>query len=212
MTHKIIVVGIGPGDPAYLLPKAKKTIENARILVGGKRALADYSHSGARECVIGADIPGVLTFIREALTEDDVVVMVSGDPGYYSLLDALRRTFPIGQIEVVPGISSLQLAFARLALPWHSARLLSFHGREPLATELVRTEDTVLGMLTDGRNNSQTIAERLIAAGWKSQDRMYVCTRLSYEDECIVEMQLGAAADADGIGHGVIVVCAQEDI
>ena len=212
MTHKIIVVGIGPGDPAYLLPKAQKTIENARILVGGKRALADYSHSGARECVIGADIPGVLTFIREALTEDDVVVMVSGDPGYYSLLDALRRTFPIGQIEVIPGISSLQLAFARLVLPWHSARLLSFHGREPLATELVRTEDTVLGMLTDGRSNSQTIAERLIAAGWKSQDRMYVCTRLSYEDECIVEMQLGAAADADGIGHGVIVVCAQEDV
>lgn len=212
MTHKIIVVGIGPGDPAYLLPKARKTIENARILVGGKRALADFSHGGARECAIGADIPGVLSFIREARAEDDVVVMVSGDPGYYSLLDALRRTFPIGQIEVIPGISSLQLAFARLVLPWHSARLLSFHGREPLAAELVRTEDTVLGMLTDGRNNSQTIAERLIAAGWKSQDRMYVCTRLSYEDECIVETQLGAAAAADGIGHGVIVVCAQEDV
>ena len=123
MTHKIIVLGIGPGDPAYLLPKAQKMIEKARILVGGRRALADYSHSGARECAIGADIPGVLAFIREALAEDDVVVMVSGDPGYYSLLDALRRTFPIGQIEVVPGISSLQLAFARLALPWHDARL-----------------------------------------------------------------------------------------
>lgn len=212
MTHKIIVVGIGPGDPAYLLPKAQKTIENARILVGGKRALADFSHGGVRECAIGADIPGVLSFIREARAEDDVVVMVSGDPGYYSLLDALRRTFPIGSIEVVPGISSLQLAFARLALPWHSARLLSFHGREPQTEELARTEGAVLGMLTDGRNNSQTIAECLIAAGWKSQDRMYVCTRLSYEDECIVEMQLGAAADADGIGHGVIVVCAQEDV
>lgn len=212
MTHKIIVVGIGPGDPAYLLPKAQKTIENARILVGGKRALADYSHSGARECVIGADIPGVLTFIREALTEDDVVVMVSGDPGYYSLLDALRRTFPIGSIEVVPGISSLQLAFARLALPWHSARLLSFHGREPQTEELVRTEGAVLGMLTDGRSNSQTIAARLLAHGWKNEDTMYICTRLSYADENIQEITIGAAADSDGIGHGVIVVCAQEDV
>ena len=175
--HKIIVVGIGPGDPAYLLPKAQKIIENARILVGGRRALADYSHSGVRECAIGADIPGVLAFIREALAEDDVVVMVSGDPGYYSLLDALRRTFSIGQIEVVPGISSLQLAFARIALPWHNARLLSFHGREPLETELVRTEGAVLGMLTDGRNNSQTIAVRLLACGWRENDRMYVCTR-----------------------------------
>ena len=212
MTHKIIVVGIGPGDPAYLLPKAQKMIEKARTLVGGRRALADYSHSGARECVIGADIPGVLAFIRDALAEDDVVVMVSGDPGYYSLLDALRRTFPVGQIEVVPGISSLQLAFARLALPWHNARLLSFHGREPLETELVRTAGTVLGMLTDGRNNSQTIAARLLSRGWREGDIMYVCTRLSYADECVIETTLGVAQNDEGIGHGVIVVCAQEDL
>ena len=211
MTHKIIVDGIGPGDPAYLLPKAQKMIEKARILVGGRRALADYSHSGARECAIGADIPGVLAFIREALAEDDVVVMVSGDPGYYSLLDALRRTFSIGQIEVVPGISSLQIAFARLALPWHNARLLSFHGREPLETELVRTDGAVLGMLTDGRNNSQAIAVRLLACGWRENDRMYVCTRLSYEDEKIIETTLGAAKDDTGIGHGVIIVCTHEE-
>ena len=210
--YKIIVVGIGPGDPAYLLPKAQKMIEKARILVGGRRALADYSHSGARECVIGADIPGVLAFIRDALAEDDVVVMVSGDPGYYSLLDALRRTFSIGQIEVVPGISSLQLAFARLALPWHNARLLSFHGREPLETELVRTAGAVLGMLTDGRSNSQTIAARLLSRGWREGDIMYVCTRLSYADERVIETTLGAAQKDAGIGHGVIVVCAQEDL
>lgn len=211
MTHKIIVVGIGPGDPAYLLPKAQKMIEKARILVGGRRALADYSHSGARECVIGADIPGVLAFIRDALAEDDVVVMVSGDPGYYSLLDALRRTFSVGQIEVVPGISSLQLAFARLALPWHNARLLSFHGREPLEAELVRTDGAVLGMLTDGRSNSQTIAARLLSRGWREGDIMYVCTRLSYADERVIETTLGAAQNDEGIGHGVIVVCAQEE-
>ena len=211
MSHKIIVAGIGPGDPAYLLPKARKTIEDARILVGGRRALADYAHDGVRTCAIGADIPSVLSFIRGALAEDDVVVMVSGDPGYYSLLDALRRTFPVEQIDVVPGISSLQLAFARLALPWYDARLLSFHGREPLETELVRTEGAVFGMLTDGRNNSQTIAARLLSHGWRASDRMYVCTRLSYEDERILETTIGAAAGADGIGHGVIVVCAYEE-
>ena len=211
MSHKIIVVGIGPGDSAYLLPKAQKTIENARTLVGGKRALADFSHSGVRECAIGADIPSVLSFIREALETDDVVVMVSGDPGYYSLLDALRRSFPLSQIEVIPGISSLQMAFARLALPWHSARLLSFHGREPLEAELVRLDGTVLGMLTDGRNNSQTIAARLMVHGWKSNDTMYVCTRLSYADEQILETTIGSAAESEGIGHGVIVVCTHEE-
>ena len=211
VTHKIIVVGIGPGDPAYLLPKAQKIINNARILVGGRRALADYSHKGIRECAVGADIPGVLTFIRDGLAADDVVVMVSGDPGYYSLLDALRRTFPLDQIKVVPGISCLQLAFARLALPWHNARLLSFHGRVPLPEELLRVPGGVLGMLTDGRNNSRTIAEQLIGYGWKEEDRMYICTRLSYPDEKITATTLGTASSAEGIGHGVIIVCADEE-
>lgn len=211
MTHKIVVVGIGPGAPDYLLPKAQNVIANARILVGGKRALADFSRSGVRVYAIGADIPAVLAFVEKSLAEDDVVVMVSGDPGYYSLLDALRRSFPLGRIEVVPGISSLQLAFARLSLPWHNARLLSFHGREPMPEELSRASGAVLGMLTDGRNHSQAIAQRLLDAGWHTQDRMYVCTRLSYEDEHILETTLGTAADAPGIGHGVIVVCADEE-
>lgn len=208
MEHKIVVVGIGPGDSSYLLPRAQNYIENARILVGGRRTLADYSNGHAKECAVGGDIPAVLDFIRTSLDEDDVVVMVSGDPGYYSMLDAIRRTFPLRQIEVVPGIGSLQLAFARLALPWHGARLLSFHGREPLPEELRYAPSAVLGMLTDGQHNSQTIAARLLDCGWHSTDRMYICTRLSYADENIVDMTLGAAAEADGIGHGVVIVCA----
>ena len=206
MTHRIIVVGIGPGDSSYLLPKAQNYIENARILVGGRRALADYSNGRAKECSIGADIPSVLAFIRTSLAEDDVVVMVSGDPGYYSLLDALRRTFPIDRIEVVPGISSLQLA-----LPWHGACLLSFHGREPLPAELTYAPAAVLGMLTDGKNNSQTIAVRLLQHGWHDADHMYICTRLSYEDERIVATTLGAAVCEPAVGHGVIIVCANEE-
>ena len=79
---------------------------------------------------------GSYEFIGENLARQDVVVMVSGDPGYYSLLDALRRGFPQEAIQVIPGISSFQLAFARLALPWHEAELLSFHGRVPAEGKL----------------------------------------------------------------------------
>ena len=153
----------------------------------------------------------MLTFIRDALRDDDVVVMVSGDPGYYSMLDALRRTFPPEQMAVIPGISSIQFAFARLALPWHDARLLSFHGREPRAEELARTADAVLGMLTDGKHNSQTIAQRLLSSGWRADDMMYIATRLSYADENIVRTTLGDAARDEGIGHGVIIVCAVKE-
>ena len=112
---------------------------------------------------------------------------------------------------MIPGISSLQLAFSRLALPWHNARLLSFHGREPLPEELFRAPGAVLGMLSDGRNNSQTIAERLLSHGWKENDDMHICTRLSYADEQIVHTTIGEASRAAGIGHGVLVVCADNE-
>ena len=211
MRHTITVVGIGPGDPAYLLPQARAAIHDARVLVGGRRTLAGLAPAGVRTHAIGADIAEVLTFIRDALRDDDVVVMVSGDPGYYSMLDALRRTFPPEQMAVIPGISSIQFAFARLALPWHDARLLSFHGREPRAEEFARTADAVLGMLTDGKHNSQTIAQRLLSSGWRADDMMYIATRLSYADENIVRTTLGDAARDEGIGHGVIIVCAVKE-
>ena len=196
MRHTITVVGIGPGDPAYLLPQARAAIHDARVLVGGRRALADLAPAGVRTHAIGADIAEVLTFIRDALRDDDVVVMVSGDPGYYSMLDALRRTFPPEQLAVIPGISSIQFAFAR---------------REPRAEELARTADAVLGMLTDGKHNSQTIAQRLLSSGWRADDMMYIATRLSYADENIVRTTLGDAARDEGIGHGVIIVCAVKE-
>ena len=211
MIYKIIVVGIGPGDASYILPKALNIIQNARILVGGRRALSDFSSGHAKECTVGADIPAVLNFIRSSLKEDDVVVMVSGDPGYYSLLDALRRTFSAEQIEVVPGLSSFQLAFARLALPWHHARLLSFHGRLPSSEELDYNPSSVLGMLSDGHNDSRLIAQCLLTHGWHVYDKMYICTHLSYEDEEIVEKTLGTAAQEPGVGHGVLIVCAAEE-
>ena len=46
-SHKIIVAGIGPGNPAYMVPEAVQAIEKAQVLVGGKRALAQFAASEA---------------------------------------------------------------------------------------------------------------------------------------------------------------------
>ena len=66
-------------------------------------------------------------------------------------------------------------------------------------------------MLTDGKHNSQTIAQRLLSSGWRADDMMYIATRLSYADENIVRTTLGDAARDEGIGHGVIIVCAAKE-
>ena len=78
------MAGIGPGNPRYIVEEAKEAIANAKVLVGGKRALSQFKsiEAGQKTMTIAADIPGVLSFIDKELQENDVVVMVSGDPGY----------------------------------------------------------------------------------------------------------------------------------
>lgn len=207
--NKIIVAGIGPGNPDYMVPMAYQAIRKAAALVGGRRALAQFAApagSGQHTMAVTRDIDGVLAFIREELGLHDVVVMVSGDPGYYSLLDALRRAFPADRITVIPGISSLQLAFARLALPWHDARLASFHGRQPQSGEIRYQQGAVLGMLTDARFTSRTIPPLLMKAGWPADARLHICTRLSYADERIVTITLEQAAEYPETASCILIV------
>ena len=206
INHRIIVAGIGPGHPDYMIPAAKTAIEGAKVLIGGRRALEQFGHPEQRQMAITRDIPGVMAFIRSELQNQDVVVMASGDPGYYSILDAIRREFPRDIIHVIPGISSMQLAFSRLALPWHGAKLLSFHGRLPRNEELRYEKNTVLGMLTDGEYDSQSIPKLLMKEGWPPDSSLAICARLSYEDERIIETTLSKAAETEPVKHGILIV------
>lgn len=204
--HSILVVGAGPGDPAYMLPAAREAVEQASVLVAGKRLLETYARPGQATCPVTADLDRVMDFIRAQVRDRDVVVLVAGDPGYFSLLDALRRTFPCGMLRVVPGISAMQLAFARLALPWHEARLVSLHGREAGEGQLLWRPGAVIGMLTDREHTPQRVAARLLAEGWPAKAKLYICERLSYADETITQTTLGHVSTAPAAVSCILIV------
>lgn len=205
-THKIIVAGIGPGAKEYVVPAALNAINNAKVLVGGSRALKDFAHEQQKTFAIKADITAVMDFIRENLAQNDVVVLVSGDPGYYSLLVALRRNFALDLIKVIPGLSSMQVAFAKIALPWQNASLLSFHGRVPADSDLVYSKGRIIGMLTDTKFTSAKIASYLIARGWDKNATAHICSRLSYPDEKIVSLSLDEAQTQDDSANCIFIV------
>lgn len=200
----IKIVGIGPGSKDYILPVAKKEIENAKILIGGKRALNDFANVNQKTFPITKDIDGVINFIKNA--NEDVIVMVSGDPGYYSFLDTIKKNFDDNEILVIPGLSSIQIAFSRLNLPWHNAKLLSFHGRIPSNEKLIYEKNIPLGILTDSVYNSKKIAEVLLNFNYPENLNFTVFERLSYDDEKITKMSLIEAKNSESISHGVIIV------
>ena len=206
MQKKIIVAGIGPGSEDYITPAALKKIRAAKFLVGGRRALNEFSNPNQITCAITADLDAPINFIREKIQLDEVVVMVSGDPGYYSMLDLLRKTFSPDSIEVIPSISAMQLAFAKIALAWHDATLLSFHGRQPAREALQFSQGKVLGLLTDAEFNSATISKLLTDCGWDKNSAVTICARLSYPDEKIFTATLEQAAQGEPVKHCILIV------
>ena len=208
MEHKIIVAGIGPGSPDYILPIASRTIANAKVLVGSKRALTEFAPPHISTKVIDRDIKGVMDFIRNALNENDVVVMVSGDPGFYSLLSALNTNFLQSQIRVIPGISSVQLAFARISEVWQDAQLISMHGRKASDESLQYKSQKKLGILTDHEHNPSFIAKVLLEHGWPATSTVWLGEGLSYENENNKKLTLGETTEILGFTHCVMVVIA----
>ena len=74
-----------------------------------------------------------------------VVVLASGDPGFFGIVRALRARGLAP--AVIPAVSSVALAFARLGLDWDDALILSAHGRDPgraLAAALAHPKAAIL--------------------------------------------------------------------
>lgn len=206
MEHKITVVGIGPGGKDYLLPIAERVIKEAKVLIGSQRALATLAPAGVKTKVIDKNIESLLAYIEETIQTVPVTVLVSGDPGFYSLLSALKARFGSERLTVIPGISSVQLAFARAGEVWQDAVLVSMHGRTVRKEQLVFAPGKKVGILTDKEHNPACIARMLLQGGWPQNSYVWLGTCLSYETEEILETTLLEAGALVGFEHSVMVV------
>ncbi|MCE5284657.1 MAG: precorrin-6y C5,15-methyltransferase (decarboxylating) subunit CbiE [Pelosinus sp.] len=206
MEYKIIVVGIGPGGKDYLLPIASNAIDEAKVLVGSRRALETLAPGGIETKVIDREITALLDYIEEKIKVTSVTVLVSGDPGFYSLLVALKGRFPVERLVVIPGISSAQLAFARISEPWQDALLISMHGRSASDEALGFIAGKKLGILTDANHNPAFIARLLINEGWPLGTKVWLCSGLSYETEEVRSLTLDETQEISGFEHSVMVV------
>jgi len=187
--NKLLVLGIGPGSRDYLLPAVWKAAMSCQVLVGGKRQLELFKELEKTEIVLGANLEEIIARLKDVRQKHKVGILVSGDPGFYSFLNTLLQHFSKEELEVYPGISSLQYLFARGSLPWHDAHLTSLHGRrlEDLAT-VVRNHPK-LAFLTDGKFPVGEIARFLLEQGIQGK-RAIVGENLSYPEERVQDRQL----------------------
>jgi precorrin-6Y C5,15-methyltransferase (decarboxylating) len=208
LAYPITVVGVGPGSEEYLLPVARTAVLAADVLVGGRNALALFDSLGKEQCRIGSDLDGILAYIDDARQDRRVAVLLSGDPGFYSLLPRLRQRFGAGGISVIPGVSSLQLACARLGIKWDDLNIASVHGRglDGLA-DIAGAERAAV--LTEPKYPPAAVCRYLLEQGSRFR-QAWVLTDLGLPGEGITGGSLEAIAGQPGGGNSILILLQDE--
>jgi cobalt-precorrin-7 (C5)-methyltransferase len=185
----IRIVGCGPGSPDYLILAARKAIEEAEVLVGASHLLDLFPGHPAERIRVQADIPKILKEIEGMLPHRKIAVLVTGDPGLHSLARPVLERFGRQSCEVIPGISSLQVAFARLGLDWGNARIIDAHGGNPdVDSASVAREEKIAIFL--GRDDSLKWAGNLVREIGEGYT-LYLCENLTLEGEKIRQVKAG---------------------
>jgi cobalt-precorrin-7 (C5)-methyltransferase len=195
---KLYLVGTGPGSSEYVTKAAIKAAESVDVLVGSQRALDLFPGFVGDTLVLRARNMDEMMKKSISLVDEgkDVAILSTGDPGFSGVLKPILNLRDDLDIEVIPGISSLQLAAARLQLPWDQVNLLTLHGKgnsQVILDYLDNEKPTIV--LPDFRVDK--LAQFLLENGIQPERKVAVCERLSYPDEKLFKGNLKEVADME---------------
>lgn len=195
------VVGIGPGNRNYITAAAIKTIQGAQRLVGSQRQLQLFEDVKCPKTILSIGIDYREVFDPKINT----VVLASGEPGLYGILDLVLRHVPPEEVEVIPGISSVQYFMAKLKTPMKDSVVVSLHGRDNDIVDKVKNHQNVI-VLTDKTQGPNYVAKKLLE-NFIDDVTLYVGQNLSYYDEVIKNYTVEELAKAEeDFGMNVVVI------
>ncbi|WP_405474524.1 precorrin-6y C5,15-methyltransferase (decarboxylating) subunit CbiE [Streptomyces canus] len=197
----ITVVGTGTGAPP------QECLAGAELVVGGRRHLdAVRLPEAAERIVLGPLAPALDTVAEYLEKERRVVVLASGDPGFFGIVRVLAERFGPAALDVRPGVSSVAAAFARVGLPWDDAVVVSAHGRDlRTAVNVCRARPKVAVLTGPGAGPAE------LGAALRSHTRVLVVASALGTDDERVERVTPAEAAARDWGTAVsVVLCLDE--
>lgn len=185
--NTVTIVGMGM-SPEDLSNRALSIIKEADILIGGKRHLDYFSEMPVQKFLISRNLKEVLSVINASMKKKKkVVVIASGDPGYYGIGNYLITNLGKEKIEIIPNITTFQSAFAKIKESWDDALLLSLHGRPmPQVVPLLKKHKKV-GLLIGNKNTPSRIAKSVLSedASLKAT-RVFILEKLGTKEERVL--------------------------
>ncbi len=178
---KIVGVGCGPG---MVTEQASQAIRSARFIYGSGRAIEMVRKLIPKNCTVRS----ISDYRNLSQLPENAEILSTGDPMLAGL----------GYLpgEVIPGISSLQVAAARLHIPLSRVAVIVAHGRghdramQETIEELRR--EKIVFLIADPKFDVIELYRRLGTMGLYASIRIAICENLGYPDELILTGDLTA--------------------
>jgi len=196
-SEKVHIIGVGDDGLEGLTAAARQLVAEAQLLLGTRQTLAAVGSAAS-----GADrvpVDGALERLVQQVSANSqrrVVILTSGDPLFYGVARYLCDKLGKDRFEVVPHVSSMQLAFARVKESWDEAYLanLATVGLERVLDKLRSVEKA--GLFTSDAVPPSAVARALLD---RKSDYFsaYVCENLGSPDERVTQGDLEDVASHD---------------
>jgi len=127
---KIYAVGVGPGSSKYVTEIVKEVILNCDVVIGYK-----YTLKTIENLLVGKEIYEITMNNQEEsyqkilleLGDRSLVVPFTGDVNFSEseVVDRLIEIF--GEVEIIPGISSIQVAASKARVSLDKSKIITMH-------------------------------------------------------------------------------------
>mgnify|MGYP001850991342 FL=1 len=189
---RLTIIGIGPGSAEYFMPAARNRMWEAHTVIAARRILPmlrEVCGAVETEFLPMGKIKDTLEMIDGLLREEkEVALIVSGDPLMYSLYKTIlnQEISADWEMEVIPGIGSMQMLGAAFGETMEDARLVSVHGRSrtPGSVALCVTENPKVFFLCSKEQGPAWLSQ--IMLDYHLDDvEVFAGANLSYEDQIL---------------------------
>ncbi|HET9805929.1 MAG TPA: precorrin-6y C5,15-methyltransferase (decarboxylating) subunit CbiE [Nitrososphaeraceae archaeon] len=135
MPKKLFVIGVGPGDPDYITPIAKEKILISKYIIGYRYTLRtienflDKERQQIYEITMKNQESAYQKVYKNMHDNEFCTVPFTGDVNFSEseVVDRLLEIFGNENVEIIPGISSIQIASSKSRVPLDKSHIITFH-------------------------------------------------------------------------------------
>ncbi len=190
--ERVSIVGIGDDGIEGMTGQARRLVEAAEVLLGPETCRGLLPEDLAARLAVAASLDDLVDKVDEAKGRP-TVVLASGDPLFYGMARFVCSKLGKDRFDVIPHVSSMQLAFARVKESWEDAYLANLTGQSiERVIDRIRQSDTV-GLFTSDHWTPSLVAKTLLEEGLGSF-HAYVCENLGSPDERVTQGTLAEIA------------------